>query len=88
MLNREYLISHADSARDGKDKDTSNYEQFGRQVAELLLRSAADNLSNEKDAANELHIDATVHLTAVSTTACVKTEICTPFGCVSAHVGI
>lgn len=88
MLTQQYLEEHANNVKSGKGKDKNDYEAFGREIAELLMRTAAqDNSLKTSSTVEEVNFTATVKITQMKSLLCVRGEVCTPLGCVSAHVG-
>lgn len=86
MLTAKYLNEHAEGAKTGSQSD---YEAFGREVAELLLRSAAQSPSLRDSSSAEVVSEiATVRMQQNVAGVCVEIEICTPFGCLKKHIGI
>lgn len=85
MLTYQYLIDHAESTKTGSKSD---YEAFGRAVAELLLRSGAQSPSLQGGGADVVSMIATIRLAKYEPMVCADAEVCTPFGCVKGHIGI
>lgn len=89
-LTKSYLEQHADTARDGRGSDTADYETFGRQIAELLLREASTAEALKAGEAETVQLsNLTATLRQSESLVCVDVQVCVPFlGCVTSHVGV
>lgn len=77
-LTSKYLHEHANAAQ--------NYETIGREIAALILRTAANNMEeNNLAEADELEVIVTVKLKQFEPLLCVGGEVCTPLGCIHTH---
>lgn len=89
-LTKKYLVDHASTAKIKSAGQKCDYEAFGRAVADLIMRSAADS-DALKDGGEVDKIDLsgiTITLTENHTDICVDVQVCLPVvGCTTAHIG-
>ncbi|WP_372782888.1 hypothetical protein [Phenylobacterium sp.] len=88
-LSKTYLEQHADSARNGRGTDKADYETFGRQVAELIMREASKSDAVKVGEAEKVELsNLTATLRQNTALICVDVQVCAPIvGCITAHVG-
>jgi hypothetical protein len=87
-LTKQYLEEHAKRAKNKSPSDTSDYEAFGRAVADLVMRTAATSDAVKQGEAQKVELTGLTATLQQNLLVCVDVQVCTPLGCVTAHVGI
>jgi hypothetical protein len=85
LLTQSYLEEHADNAKNNKSTK-SDYESFGRAVAELILREGAKQVQG--GGKETVTFKADVTLSKNHQKLCVTGKICVAGICVDGHVGL
>lgn len=79
-INKKYIDDHRYLIHD--------YASFGRNVADLILQAASQQVEKEGEK-ESVELQATINMRAYEPNACIEVEICLPIvGCAKVHVGI